>query len=109
MRKLFLSLLAVMVVVTAWSQKKPDPLVFVEGGTFKNTKASFYGRSIAVSNFYIGKFEVTQKEWTEVMGSNPSQFKGDALPVETVSWYDSVEYCNQRSLKEGLKPYYNIH
>jgi formylglycine-generating enzyme required for sulfatase activity len=42
------------------------------------------------------------------MGSNPSQFKGDNLPVETVSWYDCIEYCNKRSLKEGLKPYYNI-
>ena len=42
------------------------------------------------------------------MGSNPSKFKGDNLPVEMVSWYDCVEYCNKRSIKEGLKPYYNI-
>src|SRR5262249_21780978 len=57
---------------------------------------------------YIGKYEVTQKEWVEVMGSNPSKFKGDNLPVETVSWYDCVEYCNKRSAKEGFKPAYNI-
>ncbi len=42
------------------------------------------------------------------MGSNPSKFKGDRLPVETVSWYDCVAYCNKRSIKEGLSPYYNI-
>jgi formylglycine-generating enzyme required for sulfatase activity/TolB-like protein len=58
--------------------------------------------------FYIGKFEVTQKEWVEVMGTNPSYFKGDSLPVENVSWYDAVEYCNARSVKEGLVPAYTI-
>jgi len=82
--------------------------VLVKGGTFRNTKSNYYGKNVTVSDFYIGKYDVTQKEWTEVMGSNPSKFKGDNLPVETVSWYDSVEYCNKRSLKEGLQPYYNI-
>jgi formylglycine-generating enzyme len=43
-----------------------------------------------------------------VMAHNPSKFQGDNLPVEMVNWYEAVEYCNQRSLKEGLKPYYNI-
>lgn len=86
----------------------PDNLVLVKGGTFKNTKSNYYGRGITISSFYIGKYDVTQKEWVEVMGSNPSKFKGGNLPVETVSWYDSVEYCNKRSIKEGLKPYYNI-
>jgi formylglycine-generating enzyme len=43
-----------------------------------------------------------------VMGSNPSKFQGDNLPVEMVSWYDAIEYCNKRSVQEGLKPYYNI-
>src|ERR1700685_2191620 len=90
------------------SVKEPDDLVSVKGGTFKNTKSNYYGKGVTISSFYIGTYEVTQKEWIEVMGSNPSQFKGDNLPVEMVSWYDSVEYCNQRSIKEGLKPYYNI-
>jgi len=63
---------------------------------------------VTVADFYIGRYDVTQKEWVEVMGTNPSKFKGDNLPVEMVSWYDSIEYCNKRSLKEGLRPYYNI-
>jgi sulfatase modifying factor 1 len=109
MRKLiFLSLTTIMVVVSACSQKKPGTFVFVEGGTFKNTKSDYYGKNIILSNFYIGIYEVTQNEWIAVMGNNPSEFKGDNLPVETVSWYDCVAYCNKRSIKEGLKPYYNI-
>jgi formylglycine-generating enzyme required for sulfatase activity len=58
--------------------------------------------------FYISKYEVTQKEWIEVMGSNPSYFKGDNQPVEQVSWYDAVAYCNARSVKEGLTPAYTV-
>lgn len=54
------------------------------------------------------KYEVTQKEWKAVMGNNPSKFKGNNMPVEMVNWYDCIEYCNKRSIKEGLKPYYTI-
>jgi formylglycine-generating enzyme required for sulfatase activity len=93
---------------SAWSQQSPDNFVFVEGGTFRNAKSNYYGKGITVANFHIGRHEVTQKEWMEVMERNPSEFQGDRLPVEMVSWYDCVEYCNKRSIKEGLKPYYDI-
>lgn len=86
----------------------PDHFVLVKGGTFKNTKSGYYGKDVTVSDFYIDKYLVTEKEWTKVMGSNPSKFMGDDLPVEMVSWYDSIEYCNRRSVQEGLQPYYNI-
>jgi len=95
-------------VASSCSQKIPDQLVFIKGGTFKNTKSGYYGKRMTIPSFYIGQFEVTQKEWQEVMGSNPSAFKSDKLPVETVSWYDCVAYCNKRSVKEGLRPYYSI-
>jgi formylglycine-generating enzyme required for sulfatase activity len=64
---------------------------------------------VTVSGFYIEKYEVTQKEYQEVMGTNPSYFKGDNLPVENVSWHDAVEYCNKRSQREGLTPAYTIN
>jgi len=86
-----------------------DNFVFVRGGTFKDVRSNYYAKGVAVSDFYMDRYAVTQREWTEVMGSNPSQFKGVNLPVEMVSWYDSIEYCNKRSLKEGLQPYYNIN
>ncbi len=108
MRKLLILLLMViMFVFGACSRKVPDNFVLVKDGAFKNTTSNYYGENIK-SDFYIGKYEVTQKEWIEIMGSNPSAFKGDDLPVEMVSWYDCIEYCNKRSVKEGLEPYYNI-
>jgi formylglycine-generating enzyme required for sulfatase activity len=58
--------------------------------------------------FYMGKYEVTQREYQAVMGTNPSNFKGSSLPVEQVSWFDAVEYCNKRSQREGLTPAYTI-
>jgi formylglycine-generating enzyme len=94
------------VATNAWSQQAHENFVKVEGGSFKHAKSNFAGKTF--SDFYIGKYEVTQAEWIAVMGNNPSKFKGENLPVDTVSWYDCVEYCNRRSIKEGLKPYYAI-
>ncbi|MEK4040980.1 SUMF1/EgtB/PvdO family nonheme iron enzyme [Paenibacillus sp. FSL L8-0493] len=108
MRKLLISLL-IVVAISACSQEKPeqkDTYVLVKGGNFINTNTNY--KSTTISNFYIGQYEVTQKEWVEIMGNNPSAFKDDNLPVEMVNWYDVIDYCNKRSIKEGLKPYYNI-
>lgn len=101
-------LVTIMLSACAPSRRVPDDFVLVKGGQFKNVRSNYYAKGVVVSDFYIGKYDVTQKEWVEVMGSNPSQFQGDGLPVEGVSWYDSIEYCNRRSLREGLRPYYNI-
>ena len=51
--------------------------------------------------FYMGATEVTQAQWQRVMGNNPSKFKGESLPVETVSWADATEFCRKLSAKEG--------
>lgn len=88
--------------------KSIDNMILVEGGKFKNTKSRFASSNKKVESFYIGKNEVTQQEWKEIMENNPSQFKGDDLPVENVTWYDCIEYCNKRSQREGLERYYNI-
>ncbi len=61
-----------------------------------------------VKAFWIGKYEVTQKLYESVMGDNPSYFKGARLPVEQVSWFNAVEFCNRLSVMTGLKQYYNI-
>jgi formylglycine-generating enzyme required for sulfatase activity len=50
--------------------------------------------SVTVGEFSIGKYEVTQKLWEAVMGNNPSHFKGDDLPVESVSWNDVQKFMS---------------
>lgn len=66
-------------------------MIPVEGGTFRMGGGEYNAKpihTITVSDFCIGKTEVTQAQWKAVMGSNPSWFKGDKLPVESVTWED---------------------
>ena len=59
--------------------------------------------------YSILKTEVTQELYESVMGENPSYFKGEKnLPVEKVSWYDAVYFCNKLSAKCGLTPVYAV-
>jgi formylglycine-generating enzyme required for sulfatase activity len=51
--------------------------------------------------FYMGRYEVTQAEWTKVMGANPSYFKGDRLPVEQVSWDDAQNFISKLNERAG--------
>ena len=99
----------ILFFISACSKEKDDNMILVEGGSFVNTESNFSNDSVTLSSFYIGKYEVTQKEWVDIMGSNPSNFKGDDLPVDNVSWYDCIEYCNKRSIREGLDPYYRVN
>jgi formylglycine-generating enzyme required for sulfatase activity len=60
--------------------------------------------------FYLGVYPVTQREYLRISRKNPSHFSGnDQLPVENVSWFDAVTFCNSLSQQEGLKPFYIIH
>ncbi len=53
--------------------------------------------------FYMGKYEVTQAQWQAVMGSNPSHFKGDNLPVETISWIHAQNFIQKlNALNDGF-------
>ena len=64
--------------------------------------------SVTVGNFYMSKTEISQKEYQEIMGVNPSVTKGDDLPVTNITWYDALQYCNKLSQNEGLTPCYTI-
>jgi len=88
------------------------PTVSVAGGTFQQGKRTLDpanpGRTVTVSAFLMGETVVTQDQFQEVTGANPSRFQGPLNPVERVSWYDAVAFCNALSAKEGLAPAYTI-
>jgi formylglycine-generating enzyme required for sulfatase activity len=82
-------------------QKLVSNMVYVSGGTFKmgGKRKPFFDEkpthSVTLSSYYIGKYEVTQAEWKTVMGSNPSEIKGDDRPVENVSWDDCQTFISR--------------
>ena len=112
---------AANVTVTAAFKALPAGFVKVEGATivggdkFKvgsNTGVFVAGRTVTLSDFYMCDHEVTQAEYIGVMRANPSKFDGygwENLPVEQVSWFDALVYCNKKSLAEKLTPCYTIN
>ncbi len=82
-------------------------MVFVKGGCFQMGDTFGDGDSeekpvheVCVDDFYMAKYEVTQKEWTAIMGNNPSEFENcDTCPVEQVSWNDAQEFINKLNEK----------
>lgn len=85
-------------------------MVWVDGGTFRMGATSEQGseisdekpvHSVTLSGYYIGKTEVTQALWQAVMGSNPSYFEGDGLPVEQVSWDDCQKFIRKLNSLTG--------
>ena len=102
--------------ITEVTATPPENFVLITGGTFEmgspDTEAwrldDEVQHTVTVSDFYMSIYEVTQAEYTEIIGNNPSSFSGDDLPVEMVSWMDAVRYCNARSEKEGLTPAYTV-
>ncbi len=80
-------------------------MVLVKGGTFEMGSDEYNNKkpihTVTVGDFYIGKYEVTQKEWEAVMGSNPSNFKGSNRPVEQVSWNSIQEFLQKLNSKTG--------
>lgn len=84
--------------------------VFVKGGCYMMGDALGVGNDderpvheVCVSDFYLGKYEVTQSQWSEVMGDNPSSFKdcGPDCPVSTVSWIMAQDYIRKLNAKSG--------
>jgi sulfatase modifying factor 1 len=90
-----------------------DGLVFVKGGTFTMGCSSEQkdcgsdespAHSVTVNDFYIGRYEVTQRLWKQVMGDNPSSFKNcDDCPVENVSWEDVQAFLTKLNQQTGLR------
>ena len=92
-------------------QELADNMVYVQGGTFTMGATDEQGseaydrekpaHNVTLSSYYIGKTEVTQELWQAVMGSNPSNFKGDRKPVECVSWNDCQTFISKLNSLTG--------
>ena len=97
--------------VTSVLQHLINNMVQVEGGTFMmGEKYSWLGgvgadnkeHQVVLSSFAIGRAPVTQREWQMVMGTNPSHFKGDDLPVDSVSWGDCQKFIRKLNEMTGM-------
>lgn len=84
---------------------RKNDLVYSKGGIFK---PSFSFEEVEIVNLYVSKFLVTQSLWVDLMKENPSHDKGENLPVERISWWKSLEYCNKLSEAYGFLPVYNL-
>ena len=105
------------------STSVPEGFVAVQGTTFNGTTGItgsyvfIEGRTVTIPSLWACDHEVTQAEYQSVMGSNPSYFSSSPedgetqanRPVDCVSWYDCLVYCNKRSLAENLTPCYTIN
>ena len=87
------------------SESKYENMIFVKGGKYQ---PSFADEEKEVFDIEVCKYPTTQKMWTEVMESNLSAFKGDNKPVESITWWEALEYCNKLSEKYGLEPVYDL-
>lgn len=79
-------------------------MIYVEGGIFTmgdNDSDHDWDKpehEVKISSFYIGKYQVTQRLWQVVMGNNPSYFKGEKRPVDSVSWNDAQNFIKKLNL-----------
>ncbi len=90
-------------------------MALVPGGSFSMSSAEADSRpphQVKVSSFLMGKTEVTQDQYRKVMGANPSVFGAEAdagaRPVENLSWFDAIAFCNALSELEGFEKVYSI-
>lgn len=123
--KLF-AVFAVMVLALAdnvYAQSGASDFVRIPAGSYqRKSKRTVDDKEIIQTvnltrAFYMCDHEVTQKEYKDITGLYPSKFKNNPdkgeiqenRPVERVCWFDAIEYCNKRSIREGLTPCYKVN
>lgn len=88
-------------------------MVLIPGGEFimgddRGEDDEQPAHAVRISPFYMDVSEVTQESFQAMMGRNPSKWVDVAGPVDRMSWYSAIQYCNMRSTREGLKPCYDL-
>lgn len=88
---------------------QPGRLIEVPGTSYEVTDVlTTIPVSVALGKFLISATQLTQQEFEEIMGYNPSYHRGPDLPVENVTWWEAIRYCNLRSITENLEPCFNL-
>ena len=116
MKKLVMAMATMTAMSACTAEAQTDGLVLIKGGTFQmgspatepERDADETRHEMTVQDFFMSPTEVSQQEYESVMGNNPSERKGSNLPVENVTWYDAIAFCNALSQREGLTPCYHI-
>jgi len=80
-------------------------MIKVKGGKYK---PSFANELKEVFDIEVCKYPTTQKMWLEVMDYNPSKFEGIYKPIDSVTWWEALEFCNKLSEKYSLEPVYDL-
>jgi formylglycine-generating enzyme required for sulfatase activity len=109
--RLLTLLVLVVVPVAVHAEEVPwIEMVFVKGGCYQ--RGDIFGggnkdetpvHNVCVPDYYLGKYEVTQAEWLVVMGKNPSKFKSERRPVDSVSWNDAQEFIARLNAASGRR------
>lgn len=117
--------------ISVKAPEKTGDFVHIEKGSFKMGCEEFFPHSVSAEipvidvtltrDYVICDHPVTQKEFKDVFGINPSWYVGEEItriaaegeiqenrPVEGITWYDAIVYCNKRSVMEGLTPCYKV-
>ena len=108
-KKLLTMLLSLMILINVNAQPE---MIYVEGGEFMMGCTPEQGgdcdsdenpaHAVKISDYYIGKYEVTQDEWEAVMGDNPANNNGCGdCPIERVDWYSMIVFCNEQTVADG--------
>jgi len=85
-------------------------MVHVPAGTFQRDATP--ANTSYVSAFYMSSYEITREQFKEIMGFDPSTIADSPAtdcPVEKVSWYQAIVFCNRLSIREGREPVYTIN
>lgn len=80
-------------------------MVFVQGGKYQ---PYFFNSERRVMDLWVSKYQTTQDLWENIMEDNPSKYQGGRRPVECISWWEALEFCNKLSEAHGLEPVYDI-
>lgn len=117
---LLIFLLCSVTVLGQQTASQIEGFVFITGGTVSMTEDNAF--QATVNDFYLAETEVTQADWLRVMGRTIEDQKnrhgfndvlltevGNDYPVYYVSWYEAIEFCNRKSLQDGLEPVYRLY